>query len=148
MIEQNRFKEALNEIPVPSAELDVILEDAFKKEKKLLRLPFKRTIKYTIAVGVLSICTISSAYVSPAFANLVSQIPIIGYAFEHFILQEEYYESYEEIRTQIGLVAESNGVELIIEQAFYDGNTVTLSYVLRTEGKLGKITDFRKFAYC
>ena len=142
MIEKNRFKEALNEIPVPSAELDVILEDTFKKEKKLFRLPLKRTIKYAIAVGVLSICTISSAYVSPAFANLVTQIPIIGYAFEHFIVQEEYYQSYEEISTDIGLVAESNGVELIIEQAFYDGNTVTLSYVLRTEEKLGTSPTF------
>jgi hypothetical protein len=142
MIEQNRFKEVLNEIPVPSAELDVILEDAFKKEKKLFRVPFKRMIKYTVAVGILSICTITSAYVSPAFANLVTQIPIIGYAFEHFILQEDYYQSYEEISTDIGLVAESNGVKLIIEQAFYDGNTVTLSYVLRTEEKLGTLPTF------
>lgn len=142
MIEQNRFKEALNEIPVPSAELDVILEDAFKKEKKLLKFPFKRTIKYAVAVGIISLCMISSAYVSPAFANLVTQIPIIGSAFEHFILQEEYYQSYEEISTDIGLVAESNGVELIIEQAFYDGNTVTLSYVLRTEEKFGTLPTF------
>lgn len=142
MIEQNRFQEALNEIPVPSAELDAILEDAFKKEKKLLRLPFKRTIKYTVAAGILSICTISSAYVSPAFANFVTQIPIIGYAFEHFILQEEYYQAYEEISTDIGLAAKSNDVELIIEKAFYDGNTVTLSYVLRTEEDLGTLPTF------
>ena len=34
MTEQNQFKEAINEIPVPSKELDAILSDAFKKEKK------------------------------------------------------------------------------------------------------------------
>ena len=94
-------------------------------------------VKYTAAVGILSICTISSAYVSPAFANFVTQIPIIGHAFDYFISQEDYYQAYEEISTDIGLVEKSNGVELIIEQAFYDGNTVTLSYVLRTEEDLG-----------
>ena len=112
MNEQNRFKEALNEIPVPSKELDAILEDAFKKEKKQVKVfPFKRMVKYTAAVGLLSICTISSAYVSPAFANFVTQIPIIGHAFDYFILQEDYYQAYEEISTDIGLAENSNGIE-------------------------------------
>lgn len=33
MNEQDRFKEALNEISVPSKELDAILADAFKQEE-------------------------------------------------------------------------------------------------------------------
>ena len=142
MNEQNRFKEAINEIPVPSKELDAILSDAFKKEKKEVKFPFKRMVKYTAVAGILSICTISSAYVSPAFANFVTQIPIIGQAFDYFILQEDYYQAYEEISTDIGLVEKSNGIELIIEKAFYDGNTVTLSYVLRTEEDLGSFPTF------
>ena len=142
MTEQNRFKEVINEIPVPSEELDAILIDAFKQEKKIIKFPFKRMVKYTAVVGILSICTISSAYVSPAFANFVTQIPVIGHAFDYFILQEDYYQAYEEISTDIGLVEKSNGVELIIEKAFYDGNTVTLSYVLRTEEDLGSFPTF------
>lgn len=142
MTEQNRFKEVINKIPVPSEELDAILVDAFKKNKKVIKFPFKRMVKYTAVVGILSICTISSAYVSPAFANFVTQIPVIGHAFDYFILQEDYYQAYEEISTDIGLVEKSNGVELIIEKAFYDGNTVTLSYVLRTEEDLGSFPTF------
>ena len=145
MIEQNHFKEALNEIPVPSAELDAILVDAFKKDKKVRKFTFKRMVTYTAAVGILSIGTISSAYVSPAFANFVAQIPVIGYAFDHFILQEDFYQAYEEISTDIGLVANSNGVELVIEKAFYDGNTVTLSFVLRTDEDLGTFPMFENF---
>lgn len=141
MNEQNRFKEALHEIPVPSEELDTILADAFKK-KKIINSPFKRVIKYAVAVGILSIFTISSAYMSPAFANFVTQIPVIGQAFDYFISQEDYYQAYEEISTDIGLVATSNGIELIIEKAFYDGNTVTLSYILRTKEDLGEFPMF------
>jgi hypothetical protein len=113
MNEQNRFKEALQEIPIPSEELDAILANAFK-EKKVIKSPFKRVIKYSAAVAILSICTISSAYMSPAFANFVTQIPVIGQAFDYFILQEDYYQTYEEISTAIGLVEKSNGIELII----------------------------------
>lgn len=142
MIENNNFKETLDEIPVPSAQLDAILADTFKKKKKVINFPLKRFVKYTAAVGILSIGTIVSAYVSPAFANLVTQIPVVGHAFDYFISQEDYYQAYKEISTDIGLVENSNGIELIIEKAFYDGNTVTLSYVLRTDEDLGTFPMF------
>ncbi|MFJ7824835.1 DUF4179 domain-containing protein [Psychrobacillus sp. NPDC096623] len=142
MNEQNRFKEAINEIPVPSKELDTILSDAFKKEKKEVKFPFKRMVKYMAAAGILSFGTISTAYVSPAFANFVTQIPVIGYAFDYFISQEDYYQAYEDVSTDIGLVEKSNGIEINIEQAFFDGNTVTLSYVVRTKEDLDSFPYF------
>ena len=142
MNEQNRFKEAMNEIPVPAKDLDAILADAFQQEQKQRKSPFKRLVTYTAAAAVLSIGLISSVYVSPTFANFVTQIPIIGQAFDYFISQEGYYQAYEEISTDIGLVEESNGIEIIIEQAFYDGNVVTLSYVIKSEEDLGKSPTF------
>ena len=142
MNDQNRFKEAMNEIPVPTKELDAILADAFQQEKKQRKSPFKRMVKYTTAAAILSIGLISSAYVSPAFANFVTQIPIVGQAFDYFISQEGYYQAYEEISTDIGLVEESNEIEIIIEQAFYDGSTVTLSFVLQAEEDLGSFPTF------
>ncbi|KGR86569.1 DUF4179 domain-containing protein [Lysinibacillus boronitolerans] len=142
MNEQDRFKEAMNEIYVPSKELDAILADAFKQEEKQRKFPFIRIVKYTAAVGILTMGLISSAYVSPAFANFVTKIPIIGQAFDYFIQLEDYYQAYEEVSTDIGIVQESNGIEIIIEKAFYDGNTVTLSYIIRAEEDLGSSPTF------
>lgn len=140
MKEQNDFKKALDEIPVPTEKLDAILTDAFKRKTKKFTL--KRWMKYSVAVAVLSLGMITSANLSPTFANFMTQIPIMGHAFEYFILQEDYYEAYEDISTNVGISAESNGIELIIEQAFFDGNTVTLSYVLRTEEKFDELPTF------
>lgn len=140
MKEQNDFKKALDEIPVPTDKLDAILTDTFKKKTKKFTL--KRWVKYSAAVAILSLGMITSANLSPAFANFITQIPIMGHAFEYFILQEDYYEAYGDISTDIGMSAESNGVELLIEQAFFDGNTVTLSYVLRTEKKFDTSPTF------
>lgn len=142
MNEQNQFKEAINEIPVPSKELDAILSDAFKKEKRHVKFSFKSMIKYSVAVGILLIGTVLTAYVSPAFAKVFTQIPIIGQAFDYFILQEDYYQSYEEISTDIGLFEKSNGIEINIQKAFYDGNMVTLSYIIKGEEDLGSFPDF------
>ncbi|WP_025784476.1 DUF4179 domain-containing protein [Sporosarcina sp. D27] len=143
MIEQNHFKEALNEIPVPSDELDLILADAFEIKKKR-KFPFKKTVAYTAAVAILSLCTISSAYVSPAFAKFVTKIPVVGEAFDYFISQEDYYEAYDQISTDVGLLSTSNGIDLIIEKAFYDGNVVSLSYVIKSDLDLdlGKFPTF------
>lgn len=143
MSEQNQIKKTINEIVVPSKELDAILSDAFQKEKRHVKFPFIRVAKYIVVAGILSMCIVSSAYVSPAFANFVTQIPIIGQAFDYFILQEDYYQAYEEISTDVGLVEKSNGVEIAIEKAFYDGNMVTLSYVIRSNEDLSLFQGFK-----
>lgn len=146
MKERNEVKEAFNEIPVPTEKLDTILADAFMVKKKARKPFLKRFIKYSAAAIILSIGMVTSMNMSPAFASFVTQIPIMGQAFEHFILQEEYYEAYEEISTDIGVSSESNGVEMIIEKAFYDGNGVTFAFVVRNNENLKSFPEFDNFA--
>lgn len=143
MNEQTHFKEAFEKIPVPSEKLDDILSDTFNKPKKSKRMR-NCTLKYVAIAGLIGMCMISSAYFSPAFAQFVTQIPVVGQAFEYFISQEKYYEAYESISSDIGLLEQSNGVDILIEQAFYDGNTVTLSYIIQSEKDLGKMPSFDK----
>ena len=145
MNEQNNIKEALNEITVPAEKLDAILTDTFTEKKKAKNFIFKRWMKYSAAVAILSFVMVTSANVSPAFANFITQIPIMGHAFEYFILQEDYYEAYEEISTDIGISSESNGVEIVIEKAFFDGNSITLGFIIRTEENLISAPSFEKF---
>ncbi len=136
MSEPNHIKEAIEKIHVPEDELNAILTIAFKK-KPNKKISFKKTVSYISAAAIISFCMISSAYVSPAFAKFMTQIPVIGEAFDHFILQEEYYQAYEDISTDIGLLTSSKGIDIIIEKAFYDGSTVTLSYIIKSDRDLG-----------
>lgn len=145
MTEQNGIKEAINEIKVPIEKLDMILTDSFIKKKKTKKAIFIQIAKYSAAAVVLSLGIVSSAYVSPTFANIITQIPIMGHAFEQFILKADYYQAYEEISTDIGIATESNGVEIIIEKAFFDGNTITLGFVIRTDNGLDSTPLFENF---
>lgn len=143
MKEKNHFKDALDGIDVPFKELDAILLDAFKQEKKHRKLSIKKSTKYIAAVaGLISLCIISSLYVSPTFAQFVTQIPIIGQAFDYFKSKENYYVAYEEVSTEIGLVENSNGIDIIIEKALYDGNRVILSFVIQSDRELGEFDSF------
>lgn len=146
MKERNEVKEAFNEIPVPTEKLDTILADAFMVKKKARKPLVKRFIKYSAAAIILSIGMVTSMNMSPAFANFVTQIPIMGQAFEYFILQEDYYEAYEGISTDIGMASKSNGVEMIIEQAFFDGNIITLAFVVRNDENLKSFPEFDNLA--
>lgn len=144
MTEPTNFKEAVDEIPVPSDKLDAILSSSFKK-KKVKRFQFSRILKYSAAGVILSFGLISSAYVSPALANFITQIPVMGHVFEHFILKESYYAAYEEISTDIGVSSVSNGVQMDIEKAFFDGNTITLGFVVHSDEGIKTAPLFEKY---
>lgn len=134
MKENQYIKESINQIDIPVNKLNSIIDQSFANERKLQRkTPLKRGLKYVATAVAISTIVVFSATVSPAFANFVQQFPLIGQAFEHFISKEDYYEEYEKMSTDIFATEQSNDVPLIIEQAFYDGNTVILSYIIKTK---------------
>lgn len=134
MIEQkNQIKTALNQISVPNSKLDSIIDGAFQGEKVRKKKWIFPVLKYSVAIILVSVLTFSSALASPTFAKFVTQIPVIGSVFNYFAFEKDYYKSYKELSTDIGIVEESNGTEMIIDQAIYDGNLVTLSFVIRTK---------------
>lgn len=109
------------------------LKSIFQGENVLKNKWTLPIIKYTAAIVLICILTVSSALVSPAFANFVTNIPLVGTAFNYFVSEKAYYEEYEKLSTAVGLVEESSGVEIIIDQAIYDGNMVTLSFIIPTD---------------
>jgi len=117
-------------------------EGAFQAEKDRKKGWTFTIIKYTAAIALISLLTVSSAIASPAFANFVTQIPLIGTAFNYFVTEKVYYEGYEKLSTAIGVIEESDGVDIIIDQAIYDGNMVTLSFIIRTDEDFGTSLDF------
>lgn len=99
-------------------------------------------LKYIAVIALVSMITFSSALASPAFANFVTQIPVIGSVFNYFVYDKAYYGAYKDLSTEIGIVEESKDVALIIDQAVYDGNMVTLSFIIKTNEQFGTLPKF------
>lgn len=141
-MKENQIKTAINEISVPHSKLDLIIDNTFQGEKVRKKNWTFPIIKYTAAIALVIVLTFSSALASPTFANFVTQIPVIGSVFNYFVFDKAYYGAYKDLSTDIGIVEESKGVEIVIDQAIYDGNMVTLSYIIQTNEQFGTLPRF------
>lgn len=138
------IKSALDGIQVPSDQLDRIIEEACKEEQrpaaKITRKRNKWLMSVAASILVLGISA-ASLTASPALANYLAELPVIGNVFSIFAEEEAGLVSYQLFSEEIGLSETSNDVEISIEQAVYDGTTVTFTYKMISDKKLGPTTQ-------
>lgn len=100
------------------------------KRKKHLTRNFVAAATFLIA---------SSITIGFSFPTFASNIPIVGNVFELFYDDEEYiFEKYDEFSSKLGITQESNGVEVTLTDAVYDGENITVAYTLKSNQNLGK----------
>jgi len=136
------IKSSLETIQVPVQKLDQIIDDALFNQPVQKPKSKKRFYKVTAAaVFFLGIAT-TSMIASPTFANFVSQIPVIGNVFDYFAVNHNDFESYARFSESVAMSQSSMGIDIIIDQAVYDGTNLTLSFVLKSEEPLGETIEF------
>lgn len=86
-----------------------------------------------LAVAVIGVSVITASFMTPAIASQFSFIQsILGY-FE----DDPLPDSYVDFATVVDQVQSSNGIDVMIEDAVYDGTNVILTYAIQTERELG-----------
>jgi hypothetical protein len=101
-----------------------------------------RSIWRNVAAAVLITGT-SMATLGIAFPGVAAQIPFMQGIFSYFETDEDnFYTKYGDHATAIEQVQTSNGVTVMIENAVYDGASVTIAYALETEKELGETPYF------
>ncbi|WP_019156393.1 DUF4179 domain-containing protein [Robertmurraya massiliosenegalensis] len=101
-----------------------------KKKNHLLRiLP---------AAAVLFLTTvITLGFSFPSFAE---KLPVIGNIFKLFEDNDREYifEEYDSYTTKLDITEESNGVRITLTEAVYDGENITIAYMIDSEHDLGE----------
>ncbi|MCD8502157.1 MAG: DUF4179 domain-containing protein [Bacillaceae bacterium] len=148
--------ELLNDIDIDESEfeeMNVSKQRKNKKSKKLLRkslIKKKKTINWKKGVLAASIIvTLSTATFGVTFPTqasiMASNIPIIGDIFKFFDGDKDgLYANYKEFSTEQNISEESNGITVTINDAVFDGKTISLTYSIESEHDLGEeihITD-------
>nr|WP_259549634.1 DUF4030 domain-containing protein [Heyndrickxia oleronia] len=77
----NYVKKEMDEIRIPEDKLDFAIENAIKRGRKKWKLG-KKIVYFSGAAIILCCLFISSAFVSPAMAKVVSKVPYLGQIFE------------------------------------------------------------------
>lgn len=72
-----------------------------------------------------------------AFPSLASQIPILQDIVSYFDDDELIFNHFSEVAQPIGLEETSNGSTITIEEAVFDGTSVTVAFALQTTTDLG-----------
>ncbi|MGE7919588.1 DUF4179 domain-containing protein [Viridibacillus sp. NPDC093762] len=102
------------------------------------KMPKIKRPVWRIAVVALMILVGSATTVSFAIPSVASQFPFIKGIVNYFTSDnDKLYEQYSDYATDIEQLDISNGITMMIENAVYDGNTITITYALETEHDLG-----------
>jgi len=105
-----------------------ILKNTAKKKPNT----WVRQVTAAAIIGIITILTIS--FTVPTFA---SQIPFMQNIIGYFNNEDTMLERFDEFATDIRQVQTSNGISLMIEEAVYDGTSISVSYALETNTDLG-----------
>ncbi|MGM9967787.1 DUF4179 domain-containing protein [uncultured Rummeliibacillus sp.] len=119
-------------IPLSTEEKEDLKEHVLSKSK------VKKSIKlrYLATAVILGISVITVSFMSlPALAN---QIPFIQSVLTYFEDDSvPNINTYTELATDMKQVQSSNGIDVSVEKAVYDGTNIILTYTIQTEAELG-----------
>lgn len=86
-----------------------------------------------LAVAVIGVSIVTASFMTPAIAN---QFPVIQSILTYFE-DEALPDTYADLSTVVNEVQTSNGIDVMIENAVYDGTSVMVTYAIQTEKELG-----------
>lgn len=102
-------------------------------KKSIIQKEKRKSWKLKLVAAAM-VCSLSVSAIGLAFPTYASNIPIIGDVFK--FLDEETYGHYKEFSTEMNLNAESKGIKMTINEAIFDGNTVTVTYTIESKKAL------------
>lgn len=124
-IDENEFVEM---------EIDEVEKMKLKKRlKKSIRKNYNKKGKY---VAVASIAFAMVITLGMSFPTYAKQIPIIGDVFS--ALENSIYKNYKESSNELNITKESNGINITVNDAVFDGTNITLTYTIESEKDLGE----------
>ncbi|MED3123086.1 DUF4179 domain-containing protein [Bacillus wiedmannii] len=137
--------ELLNNIDIDEKEIEEIEASEIEKEK------VKRNVKQSIrtkkkmkswkkGVAAASILVgLSFATLGIGFPTYAGGLPLVGDIFRFLDNgRTGLYENYKEFSTELNMTRESNGVKVTINDAVFDGRTITITYSIESEKDLGE----------
>lgn len=116
---------------IERARLKAKLKKSIQKRKPM------RGLKNIAAAAILM--GVSTFALGFAFPTAASQISFIADIFK-FLDRDHtgFYDNYKEYSTELGLFEESDGIKLMINDAIFDGETVSVTFSIESENDLGE----------
>lgn len=134
--ERQLFKEGMDQIEVPDKKLDDIIEKTIYSVEHTNSNSKRRPILYSVAAAIIILgIVIGSANVSPSFAAVISNIPIIG---SFVTIGDEGLKNVSEhgLADVVEQTITKDGTMVTIDEAYYDGTRLTIGYSITMDRPL------------
>lgn len=126
---KERFHKEINEIEVPKSEIFNAIDKGLEKGSKEKVLKRKSKVKIFSAIASIAAASfLAAGLIFAPISYALSSIPILGSIYEKVGLQIGYELLESDLITQLNQQATSNGVDITITSAYYDGNIIGVTF--------------------
>lgn len=119
---------------IPEAPVSKLEKKAMKRRLLGQKKKTGWLLKTAVAAALLIATGITMV---TAFPTIASQIPVLQDIVSYFDEEELIFPHFSEVAQPLNMTQTSNGSTLSLEEAVYDGTSVTISFALKTETDLG-----------
>lgn len=133
----------LNDVKLDDSDFEEMDVTEFEKakvkstlKKSIIRKQKRKSWKMPVAAAAI-VLSLSAATIGLAFPAYAGNIPIIGDIFR-FLDNDKtgIYDNYKEFSTEMNLTQESNGIKMTVNDAVFDGKTVTVTYSIESKKEI------------
>ncbi|MFJ7935118.1 DUF4179 domain-containing protein [Sporosarcina sp. NPDC096371] len=132
-------KETIEKIEVPYDKLDQTIDFAIKRGRAKRTRPKRKFSRIIGIASVVACVIISSAFVSPTAAKMLSSIPLLNSVFEFAGDRGLEIVSQRGLSKKINETAVDQHIGATIQEVFYDGTRLSISYVHDALGMLEEL---------
>lgn len=133
-MDEKQFEKEISRIEVPQFEVFQAIDKGIKNGRKAKRGSKKFNAKTVGAVtSVAASAFLASGLVFAPVSNVLAAVPVIGSIYEKFGLQIGSELEESDLITQLNQAASSNGVDVTVTGAYYDGNVMGITFVAEGE---------------
>lgn len=131
------FKEEIDSIQVPVDKLDEIILKTVQTNKLKRRRSFRKKAVYCASAAVVGFgLLVSSAAFSPAMANIVSKIPIIGTVFSESGEPGLEHVNEQGLTNVVGATKSVGGTSITLEEVFFDETRLTIGFSMTSDNPI------------
>ncbi|MFP7492943.1 DUF4179 domain-containing protein [Terribacillus saccharophilus] len=126
---KQHFKDEINKVNFPRDEVKAAVTKGIKKGRKEKRFRKKYVLKTAVAISSIAASAfLASGLIFAPVSSALASVPVIGAIYDRFSMQigHELFES--SLITEVNETAKSNGIEITITSAYYDGNVIGLTF--------------------
>ncbi|KIL52749.1 DUF4179 domain-containing protein [Jeotgalibacillus campisalis] len=137
-MKKEQLDKELSEIEVPKEDVFRSISQGIEKGKKE-QMPKRKSKKKFWGVVSAAAATgfLASGLIFAPVTNVLASVPGIGSIYQKFSLQIGHELLGSDLITEMNQTASSNGVDVTLTSAYYDGNVIGITF--KTEG--GRISD-------